>query len=355
MMSSSAKFRTPCRRSKFDVLLLRRAALAALIGAVLPLLPAVGDETPLLKPALTITNPDSKDQDDFCIWVHPLHPEQSTIITSDKSAGQVFIYDLEGSPLQSLTVPKPGNIDIRQGVTMGGLATDLVVLNQRTDGFKLVAFRVDPQTRLLERCDDNCLTGPNYGGCLYHSRESGHLFFFCTSETGQIEQHKLTGNGKGSVTGVKVRTLTAGKCEGAVADDQNGHVYVAEEKRGIWKFHAEPGESTAGELIARVGQNGLMGDVEGLAIVRNADNGGLLLASDQGRSRFQAYRLAAPHGYVGEFTVEGAVNTDGIEVCTQNLGPRLPHGLFVCHTDRKPRPLLIVDWADIASILARRP
>jgi 3-phytase len=331
----------------------RRAVIAILCWAALPHLNAVGQERREFKPVVRLSNPEAKDQDDACFWVHPERPEQSTIIASDKSAGRVFVYDLDGTVLQTITVPKPGNIDIRQRVKLDGHATDLVVVNQRTDGFKLVAFRVDLTTRRLERCDENCATGQNYGGCLYHSRKSGRLFFFCTSETGVIEQHELTGNGKGGVTTAKVRTLAAGKCEGAVADDQQGNLYIAEERRGVWRFEAEPDDPVSGDLVARVDANGLKGDVEGLALVPHASKGGLLLVSDQGRSRFMAYRLTAPHEYVGEFAVEGAADTDGIDVCPFALGPNFPHGAFVCHTDRSPRPLLVANWADIATWLSR--
>ena len=78
----------------------------------------------------------------MCVWIHPDKRELSTVIASDKSAGRVFVYDLDGQVLQTISIPKPGNIDIRQGVSLNGQATDLVVVNQRTDGFKLVAFRV---------------------------------------------------------------------------------------------------------------------------------------------------------------------------------------------------------------------
>lgn len=312
-----------------------------------------GGDAAAIRPILQLTSSEAKDQDDACFWIHPQHPEQSLVIASDKSAGRIFVYNLEGNVLQSLTVPKPGNIDIRQGVKLDGNATDLVVVNQRTDGFKLVAFRVVPATRRLERVDENCATGPNYGGCLYHSRKSGRLFFVCTSETGAIEQHELAGNGTGGVTSAKVRTLSAGKCEGAVADDEQGHLYVSEEARGVWKFQAEPDAPTAGELIARVGEHGLKGDVEGLAIVRQTDGPGLLLISDQGRSRFAAYRLNATHDFAGEFTVEGAAETDGIDVYAKPLGPKFPGGVFACHTDRSPRPLLLASWAEIAASLKR--
>jgi len=67
-----------------------------------------------------------------------------------------------------------------------------------------------------------------------------------------------------------------------------------------------------------------------------------------------AFRREAPHDFVADFSVDGAADTDGIDVCTANLGPAFPGGMFVCHTDRSPRPLLAVPWPQISAYLAQR-
>jgi 3-phytase len=301
------------------------------------------DEVFSVAPTAQLATPETKDQDDMCVWVHRNEPGQSTIIASDKSASQVVVYTLDGRVLQSIKVPKPGNIDIRQNVMIDGQPMDLVVVNQRTDGFKLVVFRVNPESRTLEPIGDGCMTDPNYVGCLYHSSKTGRLFFVCTSETGRIGQYELKGNGRKQITATKVRELSVGKCEGAVADDEMGMFYIAEEKKGVWKFAAEPEAEVTGTLIASVGEHGLKGDVEGLAIYK-ANNRGYLLVSDQGRSRFMAYQREAPHRFLGEFSVEGATHTDGIDVNSANLGSTFPDGLFACHTDQNPRAILVTPW-----------
>jgi 3-phytase len=329
-------------------------ALAGFFWLVSPGFSAADEEAPSFEPVLRLVNPEAKDQDDACIWIHPHRPGESTVIASDKSASRLFVYDLDGRLLQSLAAPKPGNIDIRQNVKLGGRTLDLVVVNQRIDGFRLLVYRVDPDSRQLERLDDgNCSTGPNYGGCLFQSGRTGRLYFFCTSESGIVEQHELQAQGDRGVKALKVRTLNIGKCEGAVADDEAGQVYIAEEAKGVWKFGAAPDDPERGTLIARVGEHGMRGDVEGLAIVRGKEGSGMLLVSDQGRSRFQAYQRAAPHRYIGEFAVAGAADTDGIEVSTQNFGGAFPDGVFVCHTDRSPRPLLVVPLGPVRAALAR--
>ncbi len=312
-----------------------------------------GADAPEYTPTVQLTAPDSKDQDDMCIWVHPDKRDQSTVIASDKSANRVFVYAMDGQVLQTLSVPKPGNIDLRQKVTLGNETFDIVVVNQRTDGFKLVIFRVNPKTRMLERIDDNCVTGPNYGGCLYHSLKTGRLYFVCTSDAGTVEQYELKAHSQNKVTATKVRTLSLGKCEGAVADDEAGSLFISEESKGVWKFDAEPDEPSTGTLIAPVGKNGLEGDVEGLAIFKSDPGLGYLLVSDQGRSRFMAFERKAPHQFVREFAVEGATHTDGIDVSSANLGPLFPQGLFACHTDQTPHQFLLTPWSPIGSGLSR--
>jgi myo-inositol-hexaphosphate 3-phosphohydrolase len=324
---------------------------AVLLG--MPLIAPSADDAGAFAPAVRLANPESKDQDDFCIWVHPQEPARSTVIASDKSAGRVFVYDLHGELLQTIAAAKPGNIDIRQGVKLDGRTIDVVAVNQR-DGFKLLVFRVDPQSRKLERLDDgSCLTDPNYGGCLYHSPRTGRLYFICTAESGRIGQYELAGDGKGGIAAKKVRTITIGKCEGAVVDDRAGILYIGEEKKGVWSFGAEPDDSAEGSLIAKVGEHGLKGDVEGLALVGTSGAEGYLLVSDQGRSRVAVYQREAPHAWVGEFSIGEAFDTDGIDVCTANLGPAFPGGIFACHTDRSPRPVLLTPWPAIAASLAK--
>src|SRR5262245_22812927 len=62
---------------------------------------------------LACTAPQSRDQDDMCVWVHPADASQSTIITSDKKAKKLFVYDLEGKVIQTIPARHPGNVDVR--------------------------------------------------------------------------------------------------------------------------------------------------------------------------------------------------------------------------------------------------
>ncbi len=328
------------------------AAALWLVWFSLPVVQVAAEELAKVSPVRELVTDAAKDQDDLCFWGHPTNPVQSTIIASDKSANFLFVYDLDGKVIQQITVTKPGNIDIRQRVKLDGKLTDVVVVNQRDDGFKLRVFRVDPESRQLLPLDTgNVTTGPNYGGCLYHSR-SGKLYFLCTSSAGMVEQHELAGDGKGGISGTRVRSWPLGKCEGAVADDETGTFYIAEEARGIWKVGAEPDNQTPGELVAEVDErHGLTGDLEGMAIYRYGKEQACLLVSDQGSNRFVAFDLKPPHRRLGDFSVDGVRSTDGIDLLAMPLGSSFPEGIFACHTDVGRRAVQVSSLAAIRQLL----
>jgi 3-phytase len=118
----------------------------------------------------------------------------------------------------------------------------------------------------------------------------------------------------------------------------------------LWKLGAEPNASTPGELVIRIGDHDLEGDIEGLALA-TAGGQRLLIASDQGSSSFLV--LDRDDGYrpVGRFSCIGAASTDGIEVVNTPLGRDFPKGLFCCHTDISGRPTLVSSWEVISDLL----
>ena len=307
-------------------------------------------------PAAVCAADGSRDQDDMCIWVHPTDRARSTVITADKAANRLFVYDLAGKAIQSVPVAKPGNIDLRYAFPLGGKRVDIVALNRRSND-AIVVFKVDPDTRRIERVDNGKITtGPNYGGTLFRSPRTGKVYFITTAKGGTCEQVELAGDGRGKVKGTKVRTFNTGYSEGAVADDLTGTIYVGQERKGVWSVGGEPTDPATPKLIIRLGENGVKGDVEGLAIYRRPGGKGYLIVSNQGPSNFKVYQLAAPHTYVGTFTIAGATDTDGIAVTNVALGRPFAKGLFACHTARiaghKGCPVLLTPWPDIAASLS---
>jgi len=298
-----------------------------------------------------------KDTDDMCIWIHPTDTSLSTIIGSDKAADMVVVYDLSGNTLQTTQLfqsdtgsEQPGNIDLRYGFSFGDEVVDIVALNQRAPsqgrGFRI--YKIDSETRLLTRIDDGAaMEHANYGMCLYKSPVTGKFYAFATSKKDGVEQYELVDNGEGQVTLVLVRRWDQKKCEGTVADDELGYVYICEESTGVWRYDAEPDASTEGTHIAVVGENGFKKDAEGVTIYYARDGGGYIIVSSQGSDSFLVYDRQPPHAYVKTFQIADVNDTDGVDVTNVDLGPAFPYGLFVCHDDGKPSRLVVCAYEDL--------
>ena len=299
---------------------------------------------------LRLNHPEAGDQDDLCFWHDADEPARSLVITSDKKANLIAVYDLTGRVLQLVNVPKPGNIDIRQQVACDGKLRDLVIVNQRTDGWKVVLFELNRKERKLERLDNGQLTtGPNYGVCLYHNAPKGALYVVVTSEEGKLEQYRLTVNANRQPAISKVRTWDLGKCEGAVADDDLQKLYISVEEQGVWELGAEPDQPAPGKLVIRLGEHGLKPDLEGIALLKQSDKNGYLLLSSQGQNQFFVYERTGDHRFVGTFKIPGAEETDGIDVLAAPLGDQFPLGAFGCHTAMtKPCSVILTPWDAIA-------
>jgi len=307
------------------------ACLAALAGAQAPDL--------VVKPDLVLTHAKVVDQDDMCIWVHPTDPALSTIITSDKHAGILFVYDMNGKAIQIIEgVGKPGNIDLRDGFDLNGKKTSIVAFNERNE-LKVHVYAIDSETRKLSRIDDGAIqTGMNYGMTLYHSAKSGKFYAITVPNDtgGEVEQYELAVNPEGAVRGTKVRSWPITESEGCAADDRTATLYIGEEKVGIWRVGAEPDADVKGKLVHPVGTNGLTADVEGLTLLHGAGDYRYLIASSQGNSRYNVYKLDEANTFVKSFSVEGATDTDGIDVCPANLGEKFPGGVFTLHNGATP-------------------
>ena len=305
-----------------------------------------------VSPTKTYKASGASDQDDMVVWIHPTDFSKSTVIGSDKASGKIFVYDIGGATIQTISSGgKPGNIDLRYNFPLGGKTTDIVVYNERNSN-TLHVYSVDASTRQLTRVDNGSLsTSSNYGVCLYKSPSSGKFYAFKTAKNGNIEQYELLEDGSGRVKGVKVRSFNVGsQTEGCVADDENKVVYMAEEgKKGpgaIWKYGAEPGDGSSRSLVDDSKGN-LKADVEGITIYYTSGGGGYIIASSQGASKFDVYERQPPHSYKFTFKVSGTGSTDGIDVSNVNFGSAFPQGVFFAHSGGAS--FKGVPWQSIAS------
>ncbi|OZG72423.1 3-phytase [Hahella sp. CCB-MM4] len=305
------------------------------------LIAAKGETTPV--------DDDGDAADDPAFWLHPTDVSKSMIIATNKQGG-LMAYDLQGNLLQFLEGGEPNNIDLRTEVrdwdntTFSLAATSNRELN--TIALYQIVEATDTQSPIqpLNAVGNNVhaeaaqlISGVDevYGLCMYQAVD-GTPYVFVNGKNGQIEQWRLTTSETG-IEGAVVRTLTvATQPEGCVADDTDGKLYVGEEDVGIWVFDADESADTSATQFAKVDGKHLVADVEGLTIF---DNGAekFLIASSQGNNTYVLYDLLNNGDYIGTFAIigddsagiDGASDTDGIDVISANLGADYPEGMFI--------------------------
>lgn len=342
----------------------------------LALLPLLAPPIVSIKPAVT-TDKVANDPDDPAIWVHPTTPAQSLIVGTNKvsaaEGGALYVFGLDGKIRQVLKgLDRPNNVDVEYGLKVGSKKVDIAVVTERNQK-QLRIFRFSPNgLPLVEAGRIPVFTGQTgedfdapMGIGLYKRPRDGAIFAIVGRKsgpsTGYLWQYRLKDDGKGGITGVKVREFGtySGKkeIEAIAVDDEKGFVYYADETYGIHKWSADPDSSNAGKELALFATTGYKGDHEGIALWKRPDGTGYLICTDQiaGNAEYHVYRREGsptnPHNHTELGIIRGGADeTDGIEATSANLGPAFPHGLLVT-MDSTPRDFMIFDWRAIDTAL----
>lgn len=304
----------------------------------------------VVKPAAESEPADSYGDaaDDPAIWVDRNNPSRSVIIGTDKKLG-LNVYDLAGKRLQVIPDGRMNNVDLRDGFMLGGKLTTVVAATNRTTK-SISLYRLDHASRQLTSIADGMLaTGLEdpYGLCMYHSAKS-HEFYVLANDSvdGKVRQWKLLERA-GKVGLEKVRDIAVGsQAEGCVADDELGNLFIAEEDVGLWKYSAEPEGGDARSAVDKVDGGHLTADAEGVSLYYGPDGTGFIVLSNQGEDNYAVYRREGANEFVGKFHVianeasgiDGASETDGLDVVSAPLGTGFPMGLLVVQDGRNLMP-----------------
>lgn len=343
------------------------SALWVLGGEASPAIEPAG-ETTVRPEARVATQPVPHNHDaadDPAIWIHPRDPALSLVLGTDKRGG-LHAYNMDGSENQLIAPDaQPNNVDVLYDFPLHQRTVDLAVAGAQAPepGRGLKVWVIDPATRLLRDVTDHGAI-PVFGGdtpyglCTYHSARTGRFHVFVTGRDGKVEQIELRATGPNSIGGTRVRAFGVGStAEGCVADDDAGFFYLAQEAVGIWRFSAEPSTRPEnGRLVVRVGEHGLVADVEGLTLYAAGPERGYLIASSQGNDSYKVYERGGDNGFVLTIDpvagrLDDVEHTDGIVVTNCGTSRQLSRGVFIVqdgHNASGNQNFKLYGWEDIA-------
>lgn len=301
--------------------------------------------------------------DDPAIWIHPEQPARSRVLGTNKKHG-LLAYDLDGKLLQELAVGRLNNVDVRPNFKLGAQTVDLAVASNR-DHNSLSLFSIDRRSgELREAGEVPTPLKEIYGICLFQPA-SGEIYAIANGKDGTFLQYRLSAP-DGRVQGELVRQFNVdSQPEGCVADDQRQRLFIGEEDVGVWAVDARADQPATLTSVIKVGPQ-LHADVEGLALYQS-DERDYLVISSQGNDSYLVLDAEPPFAMHGAFRVglnaaagiDGASETDGLEVTAINLGGPWSKGLLVVQDGRKRMPeqtqnFKFVPWADVTRALKLR-
>ncbi|MDQ0739938.1 phytase [Pseudomonas sp. W4I3] len=313
--------------------------------------------------ALRQTDPVSRQgdaADDPAIWIHPHTPAKSRVLGTNKKQG-LLAYDLDGKLLQELAVGRLNNVDIRPNFRLGTQTVDLAVASNR-DRNSLSLFSIDRQSGELQEAGEVPTPLKEiYGICLFQPA-SGEIYAIANGKDGTFLQYRLSAP-DGRVQGELVRQFKVdSQPEGCVADDQRQRLFLGEEDVGVWAVDARADQPATLTSVIKVGAQ-LHADVEGLALYQSPARD-YLVVSSQGNDSYLVLDAEPPFAMRGAFRVglnaaagiDGASETDGLEVTAINLGGPWSQGMLVVQDGRKRMPeqtqnFKFVPWAEVTRAL----
>jgi len=297
--------------------------------------------------------------DDPAIWVHPTEPGRSRILGTNKKQG-LLVYDLQGRQTQLLEAGRLNNVDLRQDLRFGAERFDLAVATQRDEN-AMVLFAIDARGEVSEAARLPTGLGDIYGTCVLRNAEGG-LDAFVNDKDGRYEHYRITRSGGRFGARLARSFRLASQPEGCVADERSGLLFVGEERRGLWVTSALADQPATLKMVLPVGPV-LHADVEGMGIYHGAKRS-YLVVSSQGNNSYVVLDAAAPFRVRGAFRIgmdaargiDGASETDGLEVTSANLGGVYGRGMLVVQDGFKrmpdgPQNFKAVAWEDIAKVL----
>ena len=300
--------------------------------------PVLASVKPAVQTEVVMSQGDAAD--DPAIWVHPQAPALSRVLGTNKQQG-LEVYDLQGKRVQHLPVGRLNNVDVRPGFELGGRTVDLAVATNR-DHNSLSLFSIDRTTGEVQ--------------------EAGEIYSFANDKDGTFVQHRLFAKGN-KVEGELVRQFKVQtQPEGCVADDRGQRLFLGEEDVAVLAVDARPDQPATLTSVIKVGEQ-VHDDIEGMGLYQTEKDNYLVISS-QGNDSYVVVDAEPPYAVRGAFRVgvnaaagiDGASETDGLEVTSANLGGPWSKGMLVVQDGRKRMPeqaqnFKYIPWSEVAKTL----
>ena len=277
--------------------------------------------------------------DDPAIWLNTVTPERSLVYGTDKKHG-LNVYDLNGKLVKSLAVGRVNNVDIRYDVEISGQSVDLAAASNRTNK-SISLFTINKQTGVPSLVADikTDLDDP-YGLCM--SKLDDEVSVWINDTNGRFQRYVLNFSGQSISANMVFEWRVPSQPEGCVSDDANALLYYGEEATGVWLKHINSTQDDS--FIAGLNPE-IEADIEGIGLYQ-FEGSNYLVVSSQGNNRYAVYKTNESFDYLGAFevgvnwdgSIDGASETDGLEVTSTYLGKHLPDGLMVVQDGRNVMP-----------------
>jgi 3-phytase len=280
-------------------------------------------EVLIVKPDIETQPVTSKGDaaDDVAIYAPPGNSAPVAIIATDKKKG-LLVFDMQGATRFLDSSGAINNVDVRT------LADGRALVGGSNRTLNAMQFFIFDQSRwqmtMLPSVLPQSRIEEVYGFCFY--QKDSAVFAFVIGKEGLLEGYALSFDREGNIAGSLIKSFRfGGQCEGMVADDEKGILYIAEEDFGIWALDLNNLERSPA-LVASLGDNKMLkADLEGLALYREK---GLtyLVVSSQGNHSFGVFGTAKGLSYIGSFRigrssgVDRVSETDGFEIYSGEKG-----------------------------------
>lgn len=306
--------------------------------------------------------------DDPAIWVNKSNTDKSIVFGSNKRGG-IIAYDLNGVEMKYYPTGNINNIDILDSISNGDTAVQLLGCSNRTTQGVDVYFialngELIPARNSQLRVDDSVIDDV-YGFCFGTDKKQQKDYLFVNGKNGIMLQYEVQLLAD-TIELTEVRMIAFdSQTEGMAVDNKEGILYVGEENKGIWKLEIDPVSGSEKELMAESTLNNsfIEADIEGLTIADN-DSQRILIASSQGNFSYAMFNLLDGGHYLGSIkvsdgeTIDGAEETDGVDVKVTALGSKYPQGVFVVQDGYnfegdtlKSQNFKYIDFREIQNIL----